>query len=393
MAALAMAGCSASQPGAEQSAAPATSAATATASVSPPAASPTADSVCPQAAERSGGYVRQSCTVDAPSLAGNLIGDPATLQATVLLPDDYGSTATAYPVVYVLAGWGETGDSMASDMLRSIPADSTAHRAILVFTEGGNGLGGSFYANSAVTGNWEDAIATDLVGFVDSHFRTLPKTAARGIAGHSMGGSGALNVGMSHPELFGAIFATSPGLFDAGGFAARFGSTADPVVIQSVVEIGDRLAALPASDRGQALAKEAGKRGSDLRFALAYGAAFAPDPDASLLMRWPYKLVGEKAVRDDAVYQAWDAGFGGLTAKIKEHSSNLKALAGLAIEYGTTTGEPAWIQNGSHYFASLLSKAGITATEQTFEGGHADRLGDRLANAMLPFMEATLASS
>jgi pimeloyl-ACP methyl ester carboxylesterase len=380
VAAMAMAGCAGSQPGVGQS------------TVAPPATSPTPASVCQPVGEPTGGYLRRSCTVDAPSLAGNLLGDPATLQATVLLPDDYQSTAKAYPVVYVLAGWNETGDGMATEMLRSLPTASTGHRSILTFADGANGLGGSFYANSSVTGNWDDAIATDLVGFVDSHFRTLPKAAARGIAGHSMGGTGALSVGMKHPDRFGAIYAISAGLFDADGFEARFGNTADPMVIQSAVEIGQSLAALPAAGRGSGLVKQASRSGSDVRFALAYGAAFAPDPEAPLLMGWPYKLDGKNAVRDDAIYESWEAGFGGLTAKIQKHGTDLRALEAFVIEYGTKEEQP-WISNGGHYFATLLTTAGVLVTEQTFEGGHSDRLGDRLANAMLPFMEAKLAAS
>ena len=34
-----------------------------------------------------------------------------------------------------------------------------------------------------------------------------------------MGGFGALNLGMRHPEVFGAVYATAPGLLDDGGVA------------------------------------------------------------------------------------------------------------------------------------------------------------------------------
>jgi pimeloyl-ACP methyl ester carboxylesterase len=388
---MAVVGCSTAQPGQ-----PATSPAALTAGTTAPAATvtaDTADAVCEQAAERTGGYVRQWCTVDAPSLANNLIGDPAALKATILLPDGYESAATAYPVIYVLAGWGDSGESLAADMLRNLPAGSTGHRSILVFAGGTNGLGGSFYANSSVTGNWADAIATDLVAFVDSHFRTVPEPAARGIAGHSMGGAGALNVGMSRPDVFGAIYAISPGVFDADGFAARLGGTSDEIVLEEVAGTGGKLAALPASERGTALADAVSGRRSDVRFAFAYGAAFAPDPEHPLLIDWPYVLENGKAVRNQAAYERWEAGFGGLTAKVEKYAAGLKALRGFAIEYGTTVDEPAWIQTGCHHFVTLLSAAGIPVVENTFEGGHSDHIGDRLANAMLPYMEAKLASS
>ena len=78
-------------------------------------------------------------------------------------------------------------------------------------------MGGSFYVNSPVTGNWEDFITQDVVGYVDSHFRTLAQAESRGITGHSMGGFGALNIAMHRPDVFSAVYSMSPGLFDENG--------------------------------------------------------------------------------------------------------------------------------------------------------------------------------
>ncbi len=356
-----------------------------------PAATPEPSGPCRRAADGSAGYIRLTCSVAAPALANNMLGDPATLKSAVLLPADYDATTTAYPVVYILAGWGDSGDSVASDMLRNLGPASSGRKLILVFTDGTNSLGGSFYANSSVTGNWADAVATDLVDFVDANFRTVPKATARGIAGHSMGGAGAINIGISRPDRFGAIFALSAGLFDADGFDDRFGDTGDPMTIQTVLDIGDRLAALPAADRGKGLVDQASGKRSDIKFALGYGAAFAPNPGAPLLLDWPFKLAGGKAARDQAALASWEAGFGNLAAKINAHAATLKALKGFGVEYGTREEQP-FIKNGGHYFAGLLANAGVKVTEHAFEGGHADHLGDRMANGMLPFMEATLAA-
>ncbi|HEX7773821.1 MAG TPA: alpha/beta hydrolase-fold protein, partial [Pyrinomonadaceae bacterium] len=75
---------------------------------------------------------------------------------------------------------------------------------------GANAYKGSFYTNSAVTGNWEDFIVRDLVNYVDSNYRTIRAPQSRGIAGHSMGGYGSVMLGMKHPEIFGAVYALSP---------------------------------------------------------------------------------------------------------------------------------------------------------------------------------------
>ena len=48
--------------------------------------------------------------------------------------------------------------------------------------------------------------STDLVAYMDSHYRTIANRLSRGLGGHSMGGYGALKIGMKHPEVFGALY-------------------------------------------------------------------------------------------------------------------------------------------------------------------------------------------
>jgi len=66
-------------------------------------------------------------------------------------------------------------------------------------------VGNTFYANSPVTGNAEDALVEDLVAHVDETYRTIPEASARGLSGFSMGGSGTINVGLRHPDVFCAL--------------------------------------------------------------------------------------------------------------------------------------------------------------------------------------------
>src|SRR5262245_54876263 len=54
------------------------------------------------------------------------------------------------------------------------------------------------------TRNYETYIAKDLVGWVDAHYRTIARRDGRGIAGLSMGGFGAMSVGLRHPDEFAA---------------------------------------------------------------------------------------------------------------------------------------------------------------------------------------------
>jgi len=75
------------------------------------------------------------------------------------------------------------------------------------------GKGAGFYID-ATQAPWtphfrmESYITRDLLAAVDANFPADPKR--RGITGHSMGGHGALTLGMKHPDLFKTISAFAP---------------------------------------------------------------------------------------------------------------------------------------------------------------------------------------
>lgn len=58
----------------------------------------------------------------------------------------------------------------------------------------------------------EDVVIRDLIPHVDATYRTLARRESRGIEGMSMGGYGALHLGMKYPALFGAISAVAPAI-------------------------------------------------------------------------------------------------------------------------------------------------------------------------------------
>ena len=69
---------------------------------------------------------------------------------------------------------------------------------------------GSMYSSSVTTGNWEDYVAKELVAYIDAHYRTIPARNSRGLAGHSMGGYGAMRIGMKTPRRFSSVYLLSP---------------------------------------------------------------------------------------------------------------------------------------------------------------------------------------
>jgi S-formylglutathione hydrolase FrmB len=334
-------------------------------------------------------YKMSSCQVDAPSLAGNMLGDPATLSTYVLTPIDYETSGIRYPVVYMLAGYTDPATGIAYSLEAAPePNQGSPVNPIIVVVSGVNAFGGGFYVNSTVSGNWEDAIAKDLVAYVDTSYRSIAKPASRGIAGTSMGGFGAVNIAMHRADVFGSLFALSAGLFDPDGAQARLG---DPAVIQEALSIQKQVAGLSPAAAATEL-KDLIKVSEGIQFEFAYGAAFAPDPEDPALMQFPFRIENGQTVRDDALWTKWEAGFGGLTAKLQQYRANLQKLRGVAVDYGTLD-EYAWIPKGDHYFAGLLQNAGIDVVETTFVGGHEDHVGERLVNQMLPFMSAKLSAS
>ncbi len=355
----------------------------------PVAALPTGSGACGEPVTGTGGFSSVDCTVQAPSLANNKLGDAAELAVTVMLPDGYAASTTRYPTIYMLGGYTEPLNIVFGSFTAALAGKTAAPnpQVIVVMVSGTNALGGGFYVNSPVTGNWDDAIARDLVGYVDGHYRTINAAKSRGIAGHSMGGSGALSLAMHHPELFGAVYALSPGLFDTDGADARLGQSG---IVSSVLDIAKSLGSgAPDAEKivGRALSG-----GEDLEFEFAYGMAFAPDPSAPMLMKFPYSGDPASPKRDAETWKLWEAGFGALPDKLQKYGAALKGMAGVGLDWGKQD-EYAWIPAGCAYFVSLLQEAKITVTSEAYEGTHSGQLGDRMVNHMLPFMLEKLAKS
>jgi len=155
----------------------------------------------------------------------------------VYVPDAYASDTRRYPVVYLLHGLGgdETNWARHGDLLAT--ADRVGLQALAVLPDGD----ASFYVNASSsrdygaclaerpafsagepsasycvkTPRYEDYLAADIVSEVDARYRTLASRRGRGIGGLSMGGFGALVLGMKHTDLFSAVASTS-GLVSLG---------------------------------------------------------------------------------------------------------------------------------------------------------------------------------
>jgi putative tributyrin esterase len=156
------------------------------------------------AALAQGAFANDYDTVEiaAPHLGGMTVG------FNVILPRDYATSTRRYPVLYLLHGYTDHYPAWVS--YSRLTDYARGYEEIIVMPEGDNG----FYTNSHEDANlaWEDFLLLDLIPYVDSHYRTVAARSGRAIAGLSMGGYGAMKLGLKHPDLFAAVASLSGAL-------------------------------------------------------------------------------------------------------------------------------------------------------------------------------------
>jgi Putative esterase len=161
-------------------------------------------------------------------------GHPVFLGATVLLPKGYDEHPTAhYPTVYQQSHFslrpplGFTTDTQPPSperqaLMRSYnimpgPAffrawDGPAFpRMIAVtFQHPTPYFDDSYAVNSANNGPYGDAILQELIPYLESHFRMIPKPYARVLTGGSTGGWESIALQIYHPDVFGGTWTLYP---------------------------------------------------------------------------------------------------------------------------------------------------------------------------------------
>ena len=316
-------------------------------------------------------------TVHSPALEHNLLGDPADQKTAIYLPAAYRSEPTRhFATIYFLHGFADTPVHRVAEILQSyldkLIAKGTIEPMIVVAPNGLNRYFGSFYTNSVVTGNWEDYIVRDVVGYVDAHYRTIPAPESRGIGGQSMGGYGALMLGFKHPEVFSNVYAMSPCctvLQDDFGPSSQFWANVPQV------KTADELSGM-----------------LETKFLLvvfvAMDAAFSPDPENRPLLGDPPFRSQRKHLVPDPV----------ALSKFQEHMvvnaipgliPKIYALKGIYIDYGAED-EFSHIPVGAREVSTQLARSGIPHVLETYEGTHGDHVRERIEVSVLPWFSKQL---
>lgn len=132
------------------------------------------------------------------------------IKNTVILPNTYEATQSAFPVVYLLHGAG--GDYR--DWINGAPKIKEyvdKHQLIIVCPDGGKT---SWYFDSPIDPNsqYETYLSKELIEAVEVTYNTIKKRNGRAITGLSMGGHGAFYLAFKHTEIWGAAGSMSGGL-------------------------------------------------------------------------------------------------------------------------------------------------------------------------------------
>src|SRR5574341_2369608 len=140
------------------------------------------------------------------ALEGNLESNAVDRDVLVFLPPSYAKAkARRYPVVYALHGYSIGAEQWSREIHVPQTIEGAcaqgAQEMIVVLPDSKTIHNGSMYSSSVTTGEFEQFIARDVVGYIDAHYRTIPKRTSRGLVGHSMGGYGASRIGMKHPDV------------------------------------------------------------------------------------------------------------------------------------------------------------------------------------------------
>jgi enterochelin esterase-like enzyme len=303
------------------------------------------------------GITVEEIRVHGASLVGNLEGNEVERQVMVVLPPSYASSPNKrYPVVYYLHGFAIDGKNFYNYMrVPEAVAKNAAegHEFIVVVPSTLTRMGGSMYSSSVTTGDFRKFIAEDLVGYIDSHYRTIASRGGRGLVGHSMGGYGTWVIGMSYPQVFDSIWAQS-----ACCVSPR----------TETVESATAMAAVPYDGVDQS--------GFGMRAGLASAVAWAPNPqNPPFYVDWP--------IRDGAVDPLVMAKWANNSplAMVASHLPALRSFDAIGLDVGDRDG----LVRDDTLIHEELDKFGVAHEWAVYEGTHTDKIGQRFADVVLPF--------
>jgi len=286
--------------------------------------------------------------VNSKAIGKNIIDEPATRNIYVYLPPSYYESSEKYPVVYYLDGLQCNPKAFLEKQASKLDEKfkSGTKEFIMVSLDGDNKIAGSFYANSPISGNWEDYVVKEVVELVDKNYRTKADSKYRGLSGFSMGGFGALYISLRHPDVFGSVLAIAPGVFDEKNADEFFKSWEYETSVKT-----------------------------------AYAQVFSPNKNVPEILGNIPKLDGTP--EDSKIVDDWLNGYSGWSKKVEDYKKQKAQLNDIMIAYSDTDNYK-WIPKGCIALAEVFTKNNIKNTLKDYKGGHSIPF-DSTENYFIPF--------
>lgn len=311
------------------------------------------------------------------ALEGNLEGDAVDRDVIVFLPPSYeNEKKRRYPVVYALHGYSIGAEQWSHEIHVPQTVEGAfangSQEMIVVLPDSKTIYNGSMYSSSATTGDFENYVARDVVGYIDEHYRTMPDRKSRGLVGHSMGGYGASRIGMKHPDVFGALYIMSPCCLSpmTGGGPGP----ADQMKERTIA--GEKKVAAAKSPADLA-AQSPGFQSAQY----ATAAAWAPDPkNPPLYFDLPTKD-GEPQPEIIAKFTA-----NAPLVFIDQYIGNLRQYKAISIDVGDQDG----LRTDTAKLHDILDKYGVANSFEMYSGTHTSAVADRFQNHVMPFFSKNL---
>jgi enterochelin esterase family protein len=297
-------------------------------------------------------------------LTGNAAGDPHVRRVPVWLPPSYDAEpARRFPVVFVLTGFTGRGRMLLNDNAWSPALDDRLDalvgagcgEMIVVMPDCLTRFGGSQYVNSSATGRYADHLVDELVPWADATFRTRAGRDHRGVAGKSSGGFGAITLGLTRPDLFGAVACHSGDMYFE--YCYR---TDVPRTCSVLQEAGGTRAFLERFERRPQKSKD----DFTALNILAMAACYSPDPAAELGVALPFDLA-TGAFRED-IWARWLA-FDPLL-RVGACEPALRSLRLLYFDCGRQ--DEFHLHHGARLFARELAARNIAHVHEEYDDGH-----------------------
>jgi len=327
--------------------------------------------------------------IPSPSLKDAIINPKTTQKVGIYLPPSYQTTDKRYPVVYSLTGFTvEPGEYPPMEWIDSIMVQELVEEMIFVEISGFNIFQGTMYANSPVTGNWEDFVTKDVISYIDSAYRTIPHRDSRGIVGHSMGGGGCFNISLKHPDKYSVAYPMSPAIFSGESFMTALFQTDSTMMFLEDLE--NKLSGVEKNALQDALEKIVDTLNNEQLWILCNGSAFSPDVTKTLAFSFPFSRSADGSlIKNDSIWMNWAYGFGQPELKIKKYKDNLLKYRCFSLDCGYND-HLTLLKKGIASTIDVFQKEKIPYSMHWYDGDHVNRISDQMANRVMPMMSSYL---